>query len=69
VSPRPAKFRQADVTRAIRGAIAGGLAVSRCEIDAQGKIVIISDVPYMATTNEAESAYAKWEAKKYGTSK
>jgi hypothetical protein len=37
----PAKFRQADVARAIRGAIKAGLSVSRVEIDRDGKIVVI----------------------------
>ena len=67
-TPRPAKFRQIDVTRALRAAKAAGVQISRCEIDAEGKIVIVSDVAHMATTNEAESAFDKWEAK-YGTAK
>jgi hypothetical protein len=62
------KFRQIDVTRALRAAKAAGLPISRCEIDAEGKIVIVSDVPHMATNNKAESAFDKWDAK-YGTSK
>jgi hypothetical protein len=37
----PAKFRQVDVARAIRGAIKAGLSVSRVEIDRDGKIVVI----------------------------
>lgn len=41
VSRAPAKFRQADVSRAVRGAIKAGLSVSRVEIDATGKIVIV----------------------------
>lgn len=39
----PAKFRQADVTRAIRGALAAGRKVERIEIDANGKIVIYTE--------------------------
>jgi hypothetical protein len=69
MSPRPAKFRQVDVTRALRAFKAAGVDISRCEIDAQGKIVIVSDVPHMATTvAPGPSALDRWRMKKYGTS-
>ena len=69
MSPRPAKFRQVDVTRALRAAKASGLTISRVEIDAEGKIVIVSDVAYMATTvAPAISAYKRWKAKHDGAS-
>ena len=67
MSPRPAKFRQVDVTRALRAFTAAGLPVSRCEIDAQGKIVLVAGVAEVATP--PVSAFDKWEAKKYGTAK
>lgn len=38
-----ARFRQSDVTRAVKGAQAGGLRVGRVEIDPNGKIVILSE--------------------------
>lgn len=38
---RPATFRQSDVTRAAKGALAAGLPVARMEIDREGKIVVI----------------------------
>ena len=38
---RSPAFRQADVTRAGRGALKAGLCVRRVEIDAAGKIVVI----------------------------
>jgi hypothetical protein len=38
---RPA-FRQAEITRAVKGARAAGLAIGRVEIDADGKIVLIA---------------------------
>jgi hypothetical protein len=41
MSRAPTKFRQADITKAIQGATKAGLSVSRVEIDATGKIVVI----------------------------
>lgn len=39
----PARFKQADLTRAIVGAKKAGLRVGSVEIDANGKIVILTD--------------------------
>ena len=39
----PARFTQADVTRAIKGATAAGLRVGSVEIDINGKIVVLID--------------------------
>lgn len=36
----PPTFKQADVTKAVKGAIAAGLDIARVEIDRSGKIVI-----------------------------
>lgn len=38
-----ARFKQSDVTRAVKGATAAGLRVGRVEIDIHGKIVIMSE--------------------------
>jgi hypothetical protein len=40
---RPAPFRQADLTRALKGALNAGVKPSRAEIDADGKLVIVFD--------------------------
>jgi hypothetical protein len=40
---RPSPFRQADVTRAVKGAVAAGVPVGRVEIDRNGKIVIVAE--------------------------
>jgi len=42
---RAVLFRQADVTRALRGALDAGLLVARVEIDRDGRIVIIQGQP------------------------
>ncbi len=44
----PLSFRQRDLVRALRGAKAAGLEVSKVEIDKEGKIIVIigrSDSP------------------------
>lgn len=46
---RAARFRQADLTRAVKGARASGLSVQRVEIDPNGKIVILFGVGPAAT--------------------
>jgi hypothetical protein len=42
---RGTRFRQADIARAVKGAKAAGLSVSKIEIDPNGSIVITSGVP------------------------
>ena len=43
MTSRPTVFKQVDVTRAVKGAVAAGLTVGRVEIDQHsGKIVIFS---------------------------
>jgi hypothetical protein len=39
-----ARFKQSDVTRAVRGAIAAGLRVGKVEIDPSGKIIILPEL-------------------------
>ena len=39
----PHRFKEADVQRAVRGAIKGGMTPGRIEIDPAGKIVILSE--------------------------
>ncbi|PZO77056.1 MAG: hypothetical protein DI640_01345 [Sphingomonas taxi] len=38
-----ARFKEADVTRAVRGATKAGMLIGRIEIDPNGKIVILSE--------------------------
>jgi hypothetical protein len=45
VSRGPLPFRQTDVARAIKGAVAAGLTVQRVEVDKAGKIVVVVSGP------------------------
>ena len=58
-----AKFRQVDVTRALRAAKAAGLNVSRFEISTDGKIIVDSSVAAVApdTVAPSLSALEKWK--------
>jgi len=40
----PSTFRQKDVTRAIRAAIAGGVDIARIEVAKDGRIIIVTAV-------------------------
>jgi hypothetical protein len=53
------KFRQQDLTRALRGAIAAGVQIARVEIDPSGKIVIELDTGERV---ESSNALDKWMA-------
>jgi hypothetical protein len=60
---RPCTFKQQDVTRALRGAIAAGIAILRVEIDKAGKIVIVAtdDIP-QSSDDELDRELAAFEA-------
>jgi hypothetical protein len=38
-------FRQTDLTRAVKGALAGGIQIARVEIEKDGRIVVVSGKP------------------------
>jgi hypothetical protein len=40
---RPSPFRQRDVTKAIKAAVAGGFQIGRVEVAQDGRIVLISE--------------------------
>ncbi len=54
---RPAKFTQADLTRALKGAISAGLTVAGFSIDPNGRIVVRT-----ATTPEDDGPN-EWDTK------
>lgn len=53
-------FRQADVSRALKGAKGAGLEILRVEIDQTGKIVIVSG----QAVTDALDHHAAWKAKR-----
>jgi|RhiMethySRZTD1v2_1073278.scaffolds.fasta_scaffold86044_6 hypothetical protein len=61
MTKRVARFRQADLQRALRGAKAAGLKVARVEIGPEnGKIVIITDAE---TGQLPQSSLEQWKAR------
>jgi hypothetical protein len=52
VSRRPATFRQSDLTRALKAALAAGIGVARVEIDPNGKIAVIAGEPSYINASE-----------------
>jgi hypothetical protein len=58
---RRATFTQAELTRAIKAAKLAGMAVTRCEISPDGKIVL-SDI----AEAQVEDAFGSWKLKRDG---
>jgi hypothetical protein len=56
VSRGPLPFRQTDVARAIKGAVAAGLTVQRVEVDKAGKIVVV-----VGETGKATGERNEWD--------
>jgi hypothetical protein len=60
-----ARFRQADVTRVVKAALAAGLVVDRVEIDADGKIAVVTaSAPPPSSTSAADLAVERWREKR-----
>jgi hypothetical protein len=62
---RRTAFRQADVSRAVKGATSAGVTISRIEIDAAGKIVIVAGV---SAESKVDDDYAAWKAGRHARS-
>ena len=54
-------LKQIDVTRVARGVIAAGLEVVRMEVDADGKIIVMTGKA--TSTNEPTTDFDKWKLK------
>lgn len=50
------KFRQADVTKALKAAAAAGMSVARFEIDPDGKLVVVAGPPISEGDEATEPA-------------
>jgi hypothetical protein len=59
VMPRPAPFKQADVKRAVRGAVAAGVEVAHIEINIRTGNIVISTP---CATITPVSPYDEWKA-------
>lgn len=55
MTTRAARFRQADLTRALRAAAAAGMKPSGCRIDASGDIVVMFGGDALATSNSFDA--------------
>jgi len=58
----PSRFRQQDVTRAIRAAKAAGLEIQRFEIAPDGKIMFVTRSDTVAGSSEPMSPLDSWRA-------
>lgn len=58
----PAPFRQADVTRAVRGVTAAGVVVGRVEVDREGRIVIHTTDSAAIAADVPASDFDRWMA-------
>lgn len=57
-----ARFRQADVTRALKGAMAAGWDVRAAEIGADGQIRL--ERADKSAENSSQNSYDQWKAKR-----
>ena len=47
-------FRQQDVTRLLKAAVAAGMEIARVEIDKDGKIIVVTGKPEAAPNDKGE---------------
>lgn len=59
----PTVFRQSDLVRAVRGAMAGGLSIARVEIETSGKIVLVAETESSSSPNDLDSWLEKRHAR------
>jgi hypothetical protein len=48
----PSTFKQGDITRAVKGVVAAGVAVMRVEVDTAGRIIVVAGKLADAGTGE-----------------
>ncbi len=54
-------FKQQDVTRALRAAVAAGIEVQRYEIDKDGKIVVVTGKPHKSADDGNGNSGNPWD--------
>ena len=59
----PSTYRQQDVTRAIKAAVAAGVHIARIEVDKAGKITIITGITSGQAGNDLDRELEEWEAR------
>jgi ssDNA-binding replication factor A large subunit len=59
----PATFRQGDVTRAIRAAVAASVDIARVEIARDGRIVIVTGKAQPAVQDDLDRELEEFEAR------
>jgi hypothetical protein len=62
MSRAPATFKQADLVRAVKAALAAGLVVERTEITRDGRIVLVHKAD--AAVEPADAALEAWKVKR-----
>ena len=62
----PSTFRQQDVTRAIRGALAAGVDIVRIDVTKDGKIVIVTVENQPAPQDDLDRELAAFQARHNG---
>ncbi len=63
MSRRAQNLRQGDVTKAVKGAIKGGLIVKRVEIDKAGNIILSAGETQSLPADDLDRELAEFEAR------
>ena len=58
----PSKFRQGDVTRAVKGAFAAGAQSVRVEVDKEGKIAVVASKTVAELTIAVAGEANEWDS-------
>jgi hypothetical protein len=62
VARAPSKFRQGDVTRAVKGAFAAGAQWVRVEVDKEGKIAVVASKTGAELTIAVAQEANEWDS-------